>query len=218
MREQPDKEDEERRNQAGADRRERILLGVRNSAGTALIVQSSDQMRQLDEHQQADFFVTLKKRFEKKPKHYERTVTVDFDEVEKVLKQNPTLLWGLYRMEETGGQPDIIEEAEDEYIFADCSVESPMGRCDLTYDEAVKMAEDFGMEMFDETAYLEFQKKGTFDSNSQSWAKTSESIRCAGHALYGYREKSGALIGQGSASHKDLERGWRGIKRIPKKR
>jgi hypothetical protein len=140
---------------------------------------------------------TLKMRFEK---NMNRHKGIEWKKVEAKLTSLPKKLWSLNEMEKTGGEPDIVgyDKKTDEYIFFDCSAESPNGRRSLCYDQealksrkenkpknnAIDMANEMGIEILTEEQYRELQKLGSFDTKTSSWIKTSTNIRKLGGALF----------------------------------
>ena len=188
------------------------------------------EVRELTPEKQAQLFSTLEARFNSKPEHYKRVEGVSFTEVEKSLEADPALIYSFARMEETGGEPDIIAVEDDAFIFADCSKESPTGRRNCVYDKesekdiqtegfngnAVDMAQDFGVELMDESAYMEMQKSGEFDSNTWSWFKTPADFRETGCAFFGYRHGAEVVKCPRSAYSHGGGEGWRGWLRVPK--
>jgi len=181
--------------------------------------------RKLTKEAQKEFLSVLEARFNNTPKHYKRyegkggkfTIEkVSFPEIKKALEKNPALVFALARMEETGGAPDLIDATETEFIFGDCSGESPEGRRDLTYDEAARMAEKMGVEMMDEAVYRKFQETGKIDSDSYSWLLTDAATRQAGVALYGTRDGGDVRVDERYAEGRRSNGGWRGVLRVPK--
>lgn len=139
----------------------------------------------------------LKNRFEK---NMNRHVGLVWNDVHKKLAVHVDKIWSLNEMEKTGGEPDVVgfDKKTAEYIFYDCSDESPKGRRSICYDleglesrkefkpahNAIDMATEMGIEMLDETEYRELQKLGTFDSKTSSWILTPAPIRKLGGALF----------------------------------
>src|SRR5262249_48026242 len=137
-------------------------------------------------------------RFEK---NMNRHKGLEWSKVQAKLQPNAKKLWSLNAMEETGGEPDVIafDKKTSEYVFYDCSTESPKGRRSVCYDHealekrkehkpadsAVNMASDMGIEMLTEEEYQELQKLGTFDAKTSSWLKTTSDIRKLGGAISG---------------------------------
>jgi len=140
---------------------------------------------------------TLKKRFEK---HTTRHEGIAWKEVLARLETSPGKLWSLHEMEKTGGEPDVVghDEQTGEYIFMDCSPETPAGRRSVCYDReglesrkehkpatsAMDMAAAMGVEMLNEEEYRALQRLGTFDAKTSSWVNTPPDIRKQGGALF----------------------------------
>lgn len=144
----------------------------------------------------------LKARFEK---NMNRHKSIDWEKVETKLKTNPEKIWSLSEMESTGGEPDVVvpiaignDNKKGEFIFYDCSAESPAGRRSICFDReglesknehkpknnAVDMAADMGIELLTEEQYRELQKLGKFDTKTSSWLKTPADIRKLGGAIF----------------------------------
>lgn len=154
--------------------------------------------RQLTQEQIQELLQTLKIRFEKNKNRHKGIEWID---VEAKLGENTEKLWSLDEMERTGGEPDVIgyDDTSKEYIFCDCSAESPKGRRSVCYDReglesrkehrpensALDMAAEMGIELLDEEQYRELQKLGHFDAKTSSWLKTPEAIRKHGGAIFG---------------------------------
>lgn len=142
----------------------------------------------------------LKARFEKNPKRHKG---ISWEQVQARLEMpaNATKLWSLQKMEETGGEPDVVnvDKKTGEYIFYDCSPETPKERRSLCYDHealearkehkpensAMEMANEMGIEVLDEEQYRYLQTLGSFDSKTSSWLKTPLEIRKLGGAIFG---------------------------------
>jgi hypothetical protein len=140
---------------------------------------------------------TLKTRFEKNINRHE---DIEWNDILTRLKTNTEKLWSLNEMEKTGGEPDVVgyDETTNEYIFYDCSTESPTGRRSLCYDHeglesrkenkpennAIDMAKTMGVELLTEEQYRELQQLGDFDTKTSSWLKTPAEIRKLGGALF----------------------------------
>jgi hypothetical protein len=139
----------------------------------------------------------LKTRFEK---NMNRHNGLEWDKLQAKLEGNTEKLWSLNEMERTGGEPDVVgyDKKTDEYIFYDCSAESPKGRRSICYDRealesrkehkpltnAVDMANAMGIEILTEEQYRELQKLGILDSKTPSWKKTPAEIRILGGAIF----------------------------------
>lgn len=177
--------------------------------------------------QRAELFSTLKTRFEKNMKRHKG---IEWSSVHSRLKTNITGMWSLFEMERTGGEPDVvaIDKKTGEYIFYDCSAESPKGRRSICYDHealesrkenkpansAVQMAADMGIELLTEQEYRELQKLGSFDAKTSSWVKTPEDIRKLGGAVFcDFRFGRVFLYHNGAESYY-AARGFRGSLRI----
>lgn len=185
--------------------------------------------RQLSAEQRGALLKTLKSRFEK---HMERHTGIDWADVLARLEseQSGTKLWSLQEMENTGGEPDVVgyDSAAGEYIFFDCSTESPKGRRSLCYDQealdarkefkpensALKMAGEMGIEILTEEQYRALQKLGRFDMKTSSWIKTPEEIRKHGGAIFADFRYEHVFIYHNGASSYYAARAFRGAVRI----
>ncbi len=170
---------------------------------------------------------TLKIRFEK---NIIRHKNLEWDKVQLKLDANPEKLWSLNEMERTGGEPDIVGQNEKtgEYIFMDCSAETPNGRRNLCYDRkaldarkkfkpensAVDMAAEMGIELLTEDQYRELQKLGKFDSKTSSWVKTPDEIRKLGGAVFCDRRYDHVFVYHNGADSYYGVRGFRGLLRV----
>lgn len=169
----------------------------------------------------------LKTRFEK---HMERHQGIEWAEVQAKLEKNADKLWSLNEMENTGGEPDVVghDKDADEYIFYDCSAESPKGRRSTCYDReawearkkhkpennALDMAAGMGIELLTEAQYRELQELGDFDSKTSSWLKTPSEIRELGGAIFGDFRYSTVFIYHNGAQSYYAARGFRGVLRL----
>lgn len=183
--------------------------------------------KQLSQTQQEEILSILKLRFEKDKK---RHTGITWEDVEARLEKNPDKLWSLHEMERTGGEPDIIgfDSKTGEYIFCDCSPESPKGRRSVCYDReglksrkefkpentAVDMAAEMGIELLTEEEYIELQQFGDFDLKSTSWLKTPAGIRKEGDALWGNKRHNRVYIYYNGAQSYYSSRGFRGLLKI----
>jgi len=170
---------------------------------------------------------TLKSRFEK---NINRHQGLDWAKVQYKLNTNPEKLWSLSEMEATGGEPDVVgyDKTTGEYIFYDCSTESPKDRRSLCYDHealesrkenkpkdnAVNMAAAMGTELLTEEQYRELQLLGEFDTKSQSWLKTPDSIRKLGGAIFADRRYNQVFVYHNGADSYYAARGFRGSLRV----
>ena len=150
---------------------------------------------------------------------------LEWGKVKARLEAQPGKLWSLAKLEETGGEPDVIEQdpKTGEYTFADCSEQTPSGRTSLCYDDvalqarkehkpkdsAVAMAEAMGVELLTEEEYFALQKLGEFDTKRSSWIKTPLEIRKLGGALYCDRRYGRVFVGHNGADSYYSGRGFR---------
>jgi hypothetical protein len=169
----------------------------------------------------------LQSRFEKNTL---RHVELEWNKVKVKLESNIDKLWSLNEMEKTGGEPDVIayDEEKDEYIFCDCSIESPKGRRSVCYDRealesrkeskpqnnAIDMATDMGIEILSEEQYRKLQKLGNFDTKTSSWVKTPDNIRKLGGAIFCDRRYDTVFIYHNGAESYYAARGFRGLLRV----
>lgn len=183
--------------------------------------------KKLSAAQSEALFKILKARFEK---NMNRHKGLDWSKVQARLESNSAKLWSLNAMEETGGEPDVVglDKKTGEYIFYDCSAESPKGRRSLCYDHealekrkenkpadsAVNMAADMGIEMLDEEQYYELQKLGIFDAKTSSWLKTPPAVRKLGGAISGEFRFGRVFIYANGAESYFGARGFRGSVRV----
>jgi hypothetical protein len=177
--------------------------------------------------QREELLSVLKRRFEKNMKRHKG---IEWAKVEAKLEANPGKLWSLNEMERTGGDPDVVgyDNRTDEYIFYDCSVESPQGRRSVCYDReglesrkehrpdnnAVDMAAAMGIELLTEEQYRELQKLGEFDTKTSSWVKTPSSIRELGGALFADFRYGNIFVYHNGAQSYYAARGFRGSLRV----
>lgn len=177
----------------------------------------------LSSEKQVEILKVLKDRFEK---NMHRHKDLEWSLVQWRLEAHTEKLWSLHEMEGTGGEPDIVghNTVKDEYIFVDCSTESPIGRRSLCYDRealdsrkenkpknnAIDMAESMGIEILTEEQYRELQKLEHFDMKTSSWIQTPSDIRKLGGALFcDYRYDKVFVYHNGAESYY-AARGWRG--------
>ena len=170
---------------------------------------------------------TLKARFEK---NINRHKGLEWANVQTKLEANTEKLWSLNEMERTGGEPDVVghDKKTGEYIFYDCSPESPKGRRSVCYDRealesrkehkpednAIDMAAAIGIELLTEEQYRELQKLGNFDSKTSSWVKTPADIRKLGGALFCDRRYNTVFVYHNGAESYYAARGFRGSLRV----
>ena len=184
-------------------------------------------MRELSPEQREELLQTLKARFEK---NMNRHPGLEWADVQAKLEENPEKLWSLHEMEETGGEPDVVgyDGKTGEYIFYDCSAESPKGRRSVCYDRealesrkehkpkssAVEMAAAMGIELLTEEQYRELQQLGNFDMKTSSWVITPERIRRLGGALFCDRRYDTVFVYHNGAESYYAARGFRGSLRV----
>lgn len=178
--------------------------------------------KRLSEEQQKELIETLQSRFEK---NINRHKNLDWNKLEAKLRNNPNKLWSLNEMETTGGEPDVVgfDEATDEYIFFDCSAETPKGRRSICYDQeglasrkefkpkntALDLAAAMGIEILDEDQYRYLQSLGNFDTKTSSWLKTPTKIRELGGALFADFRYATTFVYHNGASSYYAVRGFR---------
>jgi len=181
----------------------------------------------LSTEQQDELLKAIKFRFEK---NMDRHQEIEWNHVQAKLKKHPEKLWSLYEMERTGGEPDLVEHdhSTDEYVFYDCSPESPKGRRSVCYDRAglesrkkykpentaIDMATVMGIELLTEEQYRTLQELGDFDMKTSSWVQTPIDIREQGGALFcDYRYGHVFVYHNGASSYYGA-RGFRGLLRV----
>ena len=183
--------------------------------------------KKLSQQQSEELLQTLKTRFEKNMSHHKG---IEWAKVQAKLEANPAKLWSLDDMETTGGEPDVVgyDKKTDEYIFYDCSVESPKDRRSLCYDRqaldsrkehkpkdsAMDMAAAMGIEILTEEQYRELQQLGNFDLKTSSWVKTPADIRKLGGALFCDRRYNTVFLYHNGAESYYAARGFRGALRV----
>lgn len=183
--------------------------------------------KQLSAQQHVELLNILKTRFEKNTIRHKN---LDWSAIQEKLENNPEKLWSLNEMEQTAGEPDVVgfDEQSGEYIFIDCSTESPAGRRSLCYDKeglesrkefkpqnnAVDKANEMGIEIVSEEDYLNLQQLGKFDTKTSSWIKTPSEMRKLGGALFAdYRYGKVFFYHNGAQSYY-AARGFRGLLRV----
>lgn len=184
-------------------------------------------MKELSPEQRQELLRTLKERFNKNQNRHQG---IDWAKVQTKLEANPKKLWVLDEMEITGGEPDVVafDEKTGEYIFYDCSAETPKNRRSICYDHealesrkehkpansAINMAAEMGIEILTEAEYRELQKLGKFDTKTSSWIKTPTEIRKLGGALFcDYRYGTVFVYHNGAESYY-AARSFRGSMRV----
>ena len=181
----------------------------------------------LSPEQCEELLTELQARFEKNMDRHER---LEWGKVKARLESNAEKLWSLGEMERTGGEPDVVshDRKRGEYIFFDCSPESPNGRRSLCYDRealesrkenkpkgsAIDLADSMGIGVLTEEQYRELQKLGSFDTKTSSWVKTPANIRKLGGALFCDRRFDTVFVYHNGAESYYAARGFRGSLRV----
>lgn len=181
----------------------------------------------LSSDEQNELIKTLKTRFEKNPNRHEN---IKWEEVQKKLESNSEKLCSLNEMERTEGEPDVIgyDENTKEYLFFDCSAESPKGRRSFCYDRkaldsrkenkpknnAVDLANEIGIEILDEEQYRYLQTLGNFDLKTSSWIKTPDEIRKLGGAVFCDKRYNTVFLYHNGAESYYAARGFRGVLKV----
>jgi hypothetical protein len=177
--------------------------------------------------QREELLKALKTRFEKNMNRHER---IEWAGVQARLEAKAEKLWSLNEMERTGGEPDVVghDQRTGEYIFYDCSAESPKGRRSVCYDReglesrkehkpagnAIDMAAAMGVELLTEEQYRDLQKLGNFDRKTSSWLKTPPEIRKLGGAIFADRRYDHVFVYHNGAPSYYAVRGFRGALRV----
>jgi len=183
--------------------------------------------KKLSPEQREKLLKILKARFEKNMKRHK---SLEWAKVQAKLDANPGKLWSLDEMEGTGGEPDVVsyDNKTGEYIFYDCSAESPKDRRSACYDHealesrkehkpadsAIDRAAAMGIELLTEEQYRELQKLGNFDLKTSSWVKTPDTIRELGGALFCDRRYDHVFVYHNGAESYYAVRGFRGSLRV----
>jgi hypothetical protein len=186
----------------------------------------------MPEGRRDDLMLALRARFEK---NMLRHKSVEWAKVQAKLEANTEKLWSLYEMERTGGEPDVVVTIamgngtkNGEYVFCDCSAESPKERRSLCYDDealearkenkpegsAIGMAAAMGIEILTEEQYRALQKVGKFDAKTSSWIKTPSDIRKLGGAIFCDRRYDTVFVYHNGAESYYAARGFRGLVKI----
>lgn len=174
-----------------------------------------------------ELLTILKTRFEKNDARHPE---LQWASIESRLTSNEGKLWSLYKMEETGGEPDVVgyDEKNDHFLFVDCSKESPKNRRSVCYDlealesrkkfkpehNAIDLASEMGIELLNEDQYRELQTLGEFDTTTSSWISTPPEIRKKGGALFGDFRFGRTFVYHNGAESYFGARGFRGILKV----
>lgn len=186
-------------------------------------------MRKLSKEQHESIIIKLKTRFAENMNRHE---DLEWNNVLTKLESFSEKLWSINEMEQTGGEPDVVgfDEQTGEFIFIDCSLESPSGRRNVCYDHeaqeqrekkgvhpagnVIDMAASMGVEVLTEEMYRELQKLGEFDTKTQSWINTPSDIRKLGGAIFADRRYNHVFIYHNSAPSFYSSRGFRSLLRV----
>jgi hypothetical protein len=184
-------------------------------------------IKELEAEQHNELLSALRARFEK---YINRHQGIEWGKVQAKLESNPEKLWSLKEMERTGGEPDVVghDKETGEYIFIDCSAESPNGRRSLCYDgealesrkkhipesSAIDMAGAMGIELLTEDHYRDLHKLGNFDTKTSSWVKTPADIRELGGAIFADFRYGHIFVYHNGAESYYAARGFRGSLRV----
>jgi hypothetical protein len=191
------------------------------------IVMTKSNKSELSLEQREELLRTLKSRFEQNMKRHDG---LEWAKVQAKLEDNPRKLWSLNEMERTGGEPDVVgfDKKTGEYVFYDCSAESPNDRRSVCYDReglesrkanrpennAQDMAAAMSIELLSEEQYRELQQLGDFDTKTSSWVKTPAEIRALGGALFCDRRYGKVFMYHNGAESYYAARGFRGWLRV----
>ena len=183
--------------------------------------------KEFSPEQLEELLKALKARFEKNMNLHKG---LEWAKVQTKLEANTEKLWSLNEMERTGGEPDVVgrDKKTGEYIFCDCSAESPKGRRNVCYDRegqearksfkpednALDMAAAMGIDLLTEEQYRELQKLGNFDTKTSSWVKTPSDIRKLGGALFADHRYGNVFVYHNGAQSYYAARGFRGLIRV----
>ena len=204
-------------------------MAKKSSKGSGKPISGIEINLALSPEQGEELLKTLKVRFEK---NMNRHKGLEWHKIEAKLKAHLQKLSSLHAMESTGGEPDVVgyDKKTDEYIFYDCSAESPTGRRSICYDRegqeerekkgvhpagnAVDLAAEMGIELLTEAEYRALQQLGNFDTKTESWVKTPADIRKLGGALFCDRRYGHVFVFHNSAPSFYAARGFRGSLRV----
>lgn len=181
----------------------------------------------ISQEQSDDLLKILKARFEKNMNRHEG---LEWSNVKVKLENNPEKIWSLSEMERTGGEPDIVgqDTKTGEYLFVDCSADTPVGRRNICYDHqalesrkkfkpkdsGINMADAMGIEILNEDQYRKLQELGEFDTKTSSWLKTPINIRSRGGAIFADRRYDHVFVYHNGADSYYGVRGFRGMLKV----
>jgi hypothetical protein len=199
----------------------------KNEGAPCYMTTRNSKRNELSPQQCEELLRVLKARFEKNMKRHKGLA---WAKVQAKLEANTEKLWSLNEMERTGGEPDVVghDQKPGEYIFCDCSAESPKGRRNVCYDRealdsrkehkpddnAIDMAAAMGIELLTQEQYRKLQKLGNFDTKTSSWVKTPFDIRKLGGALFCDRRYDTVFIYHNGAECYYAARAFRGLLRV----
>ncbi|QDU31017.1 hypothetical protein ETAA8_61700 [Anatilimnocola aggregata] len=191
------------------------------------MAKANSNKKKLSPDQHVELLKALEARFEE---NMSRHKALEWDQVLAKLEASPDKLWSLHEMERTGGEPDVVghDKKTGEFIFMDCSAESPEGRRSVCYDRAglesrkehrpentaIDMAAAMGIELLTEEEYRELQKLGKFDLKTSSWVKTPAEIRKLGGAIFCDRRYGQVFMYHNGAQSYYGARAFRGLLRV----
>lgn len=183
--------------------------------------------KQISAEESTELLNILRKRFEKNTNRHDK---LDWSKIEEKLKSNPSKLWSLNEMEISGGEPDVVDydKKTDEYLFFDCSAETPKGRRSFCYDrealdsrkenkpqnDVITVAQEMGVEILSEEQYRYLQTLGEFDLKTSSWIKTPKEIRELGGAIFCDRRYNTVFVYHNGANSYYAARAFRGSLRV----
>jgi hypothetical protein len=204
-------------------------MAKKSSKGNGKPIPRIEINMELSPVQSEELLTTLQDRFEK---NMNRHKGLEWPKIQAKLEAHPEKLASLYAMESTGGEPDVVgyDKKTGEYIYYDCSEQSPQGRRSICYDRegqaerekkgvhpagnAVDLADEMGIELLNEDQYRELQKLGEFDTKTESWIQTPTDIRKLGGALFCDRRYGHVFTFHNSAPSFYATRGFRGSLRV----
>ena len=204
-------------------------MAKKSSKGSGKPIPKIEISLEISQKQCEELLKTLKVRFEKTMKRHEG---LEWSKIQTKLEAHPGKLASLNAMESTGGEPDVVgyDKKTGEYIFYDCSVESPNGRRSICFDgkaqeerekndvhpagNVIDLATAMGIELLNEDQYRELQKLGEFDTKTESWIQTPADIRKLGGALFCDRRYGQVFVFHNSAPSFYASRGFRGSLRV----
>jgi hypothetical protein len=186
-----------------------------------------ENKKQLSPEQSLELLQILKDRFEKNKNRHQ---DLEWNKIQAKLEYYPEKLWSLNEMERTGGEPDVVgyDKKTNEYLFYDCSIESPKERRSVCYDQqalesrkenkpknsAGQMASDMGIELLTESEYRNLQQLGNFDTKTSSWIQTPAEIKKLGGAIFADFRYNTVFVYHNGAESYYAARGFRGVLKV----